>query len=265
MGTPGVTDLPVLDAVFDTPTNNRDGVDGVEVTSGVLVDTTSVVIQILRNSNGAGNGTTLVDFLHHVLLTRQVTVLVGLVDIVVLGNVTSLTRVAVSAALHGGADLAVVVTSGSVDRASLISNLVLRHPLEGFVVRTTMATIILHLARDENLGSDVDIGPSSVSGNLDTIRHSRGGGVSPAGTTVLGNVLVSQVGQVVDAVNVIPKPLLRQSIDVLEGLSNILLNRSNGTSLTRHARVNVSKFLFIGVDCACEHSSGENDSHSNIN
>jgi hypothetical protein len=62
------------------------------------------------------------------------------------------------------------VTSGSVDGAGLISDLVLVHPLEGIVSLTTMATIITR-AGDQNLWGDVDIWPCSLSGDLDSIRH----------------------------------------------------------------------------------------------
>ena len=41
--------------------------------------------------------------------------------------------------------------------------------------------------------------------------------MGPAGTTVEGNVLVPDVGQVVGAVDIIPQPLVRES-DVLERL-----------------------------------------------
>jgi len=75
-----------------------------------------------------------------------------------------------------------------------------------------MAAHIGGLARDDDLGSDVDIGPSSPTSDLDTIGESAGGGVSPAGTAILGYVLVADVGQEVGAVDVVPEELRRQVI-----------------------------------------------------
>jgi len=207
VGSPRVTDFPELGTVLNTPTDNGDGVNSVQVTRSILIDTTSVVIKILRHGNTAGNGTTSMDFLHHVLLTLKMTILISMVHVVVLRDVASFTREAVSAFLHSRALLTIVVTSGSVDGAGLISDLVLRHPLEGLVVRTTVATIVLILTGDENLRSDVDIRPGSLAHDLNSIRHGRGCGMSPTGTTVLGNVLIAHVSKVVDTINIIPDEL----------------------------------------------------------
>ena len=80
-----------------------------------------------------------------------------------------------------------------------------------------MATLILGLARDDDLGGDVDIGPGSLTGELDAIGKSRGGGVGPAGTAVLGNVLVADVGEIAGAVHVVPQDLLGEVSHGLEG------------------------------------------------
>ena len=179
VGTPRVSDGPVLGSVLNTVSNNRDIVDDVLITSLILEDSTSVVLKGSWDSNTAGNWTSLVDFLHHLLLTRNLTVLISVVDLVV---------VLVPAALAWGAVLAhdllgalgtIIMSSGSVDGAGLISDLVLVHPLEGVVSFTTVATIILG-AGNENLRGDVDIWPGCLSLDLDSIRHGRGGGMSPA-------------------------------------------------------------------------------------
>ena len=179
VGTPGVSDSPVLDAILDTKSNNGDVVNDVLVTSLVLVDTTLVVLKVSWNCDTASNWTSLVDLLHHGLLARDLTVLIGVVDFVV---------VLVPAALRWGAVFAhdllralgtVVMTSGSVDGACFISDLVVVHPLKGVVCLTTMAAIITR-AGNEDLWSNVDIWPGSLSRNLDSIRHSRCSGMSPA-------------------------------------------------------------------------------------
>ena len=47
--------------------------------------------------------------------------------------------------------------------------------------------------------------------------------MGPAGAAVLGNVLVSQVSEIVSVVNVIPYPLVGQ-VDRLQGLPHVLFN-----------------------------------------
>tara|TARA_B110000285_G_scaffold232124_1_gene302448 strand:- start:416 stop:619 length:204 start_codon:yes stop_codon:yes gene_type:complete len=64
--------------------------------------------------------------------------------------------------------LAIVVTSGSVNGAGLVSDFVLSHPLESIVGLSTMASIIT-TAGDEDLRSDVDVWPLSLSSDLDSI------------------------------------------------------------------------------------------------
>lgn len=217
VSTPGVADEPVGGAVLLTVTDDGDVVDDVQVTSIVTVNATGVVLEGLGDSDTASNGASLVDLLHHVLLTGDSAEFVNTVDEVLVGDEAGLAGVAVTAHVHGGADLTVVETAGAVDGASLIGDLVVGHPLEGVVGLTTVATLVLGLARDDDLGRDVDVGPGGVTSDLDSIGESRGGGVGPAGTTVLGDVLVTDVGDHVLAADLVPFPLGGQVVDVLDG------------------------------------------------
>jgi len=98
------------------------------------------------------------------------------------------------------------VATSSIDRASLVGDLVLGHPLERGEVITTKAAVI-GATRDEDLRGEVDIGPGGVSCDLDAVRDYGSGGVGPARSAVLGNVLVPNVGQVVHSIDVVPDPL----------------------------------------------------------
>lgn len=119
--------------------------------------------------NAAGNRSALVDLIHHVLLTGQSTVLINLVNTVLLWNVASFTRVAVSAHFHGGALLTIGPAFGLVDGASLICDFIPGHPPKGSKwVTTTAAQRGVH-ARDEHLWCDIDIGPGGASRNFDTV------------------------------------------------------------------------------------------------
>jgi len=94
------------------------------------------------------------------------------------------------------------------------------HPSVGSGVGASVASESGVVARQENLRSDVDVGPGSLSGDLDAIGESRGGGVGPAGATVLWDVLVSDVGEVVSTLNIVPDPLRWEIFGVLEWLTN---------------------------------------------
>lgn len=147
LGTPGVTHIPELLAILCfSPTNNGDFVSGVQITRVVTVDATSIIIERLWHSNTTSNGTALVDFLHHIVFPRDEVVFINTVHSVLIWNEASLPRVAVAAHVHRAANLTVVVTSSSVDRACLIGDFILRHPFKSMHVEATVATLVLHLA-----------------------------------------------------------------------------------------------------------------------
>jgi hypothetical protein len=172
VGTPRVSYEPVRLSIFFAITNNGDIVDNVLVTRLVAVNAASVVLKSLRNGNTAGNGTSLVDFLHHVLLTGDVTEFINSVDEILVWDEACLTWVAVTADVHGRANLTVVETTSAVDGASLISDFVLGHPLEGVVSLTTVASLVGSLTRDDDLRGDVHIGPGGLSSDLYAIGKS---------------------------------------------------------------------------------------------
>ena len=109
------------------------------------------------------------------------------------------------------------MTSGSVNGAGLVGDLILAHPLEGVEGLSTVAAVVTG-ARDKNLWGDVDIGPSSLSGDLDSVREGGGGGMSPARSAVLWDVLVSNIGQVVDIINIVPNESLWDIVNWLKWL-----------------------------------------------
>ena len=116
LGSPRVTNIPeLLPIVGDTPTDNGDLVSMVQISSIVTVDASSVVIEGLRDSHTACNGSTLVDFLHHVVLPADEVVFVDAVNSVLIRDEAGFTWVAIAAHIHGAANLTIVQTSCSVD------------------------------------------------------------------------------------------------------------------------------------------------------
>ena len=113
-----------------------------------------------------------------------------------------------------------------------------------------MAAVVFLLKGDDDLRKNVDIRPISLSGDIDSIKKGKGRSMSPARTTVLWNMLVSHVGQVVNAVNVIPEPVRWEVLDMLEFLSDHILSISQWIPLllVRSRGINVSslKRFFSG-------------------
>jgi hypothetical protein len=126
------------------------------------------------------------------------------------------------------------VSSGSVDRASLVSDLVFVHPLEGVVCLSSVTTIVSGTG-NQNLRSDIDIRPSCFSGDFDSVRESRSGSMGPARAAVLGDMLVPNVGEVIDSINIVPNPLFGKfnSGQWLFHVSELWLIRCLSASLRR--------------------------------
>ena len=114
--------------------------------SGVLVDTASVSSEVSRHSDSASNRTTL-EFLDHgffIIIASNRCELVNFVDIVLGRNEAVIMRVAIFALDDRRAFKTIVMTSGSVDRAGLISDFIIMHELVGRDSFTTVATIVFH-------------------------------------------------------------------------------------------------------------------------
>jgi len=67
--TPRVSDGPVLGAVLNTIADDGDIVDDVLVTGLVLEDTRGIVLEGIGDGDTTSNGTSLIDLLHHGLLS----------------------------------------------------------------------------------------------------------------------------------------------------------------------------------------------------
>ena len=145
MSSPRVSDNPVLGSVFNTKTNDRDIVDDVHVASGILINTSSVGLKRIGNSNTASNGATLIDLLHHVLLARDGSELVNIEDSVLIWDEAwATTWLAILANVDRCALDTIVMATSLIDGTGLISDVVLVHVIEGRDSLTTMASIVIH-------------------------------------------------------------------------------------------------------------------------
>jgi len=204
VSTPRVSDNPVLGTVGkSTPTNNGDIVIDFSLVSSIDENTTSVV-EKRASGNTADDGASLHDFAHHSLFTFNGAVFIDTVDVVAIGNGAFFTGRAVSALDVISTCDTVVPTLSLIVGAGFVSDVVLMNVFISSGGITTVATLIGLFAGEEDLRGDVNIGPDSLSHDLDTIRHGGSGSKSPAGTAILGNMLVSGNGEVVGTVNVVP-------------------------------------------------------------
>jgi len=205
MSSPRVPYSPVLLSVLNAPTDNGDIVIGLHDAGSISVNASVVVgNKVVGGGNSAGDWAVGEDLKHHRVLAVHASILVDGVFVELVGDDTGLVRAAVEAPRHGRAVPAVVVAGSSVNGASLVSDLAFLDIFPGRDGVSSMATIVWVLTRDKNLRRDIDIGPSTASCDLDSIRHHRRSGLSPAGAAVTRNVLLFDVGQVGLAVDVSP-------------------------------------------------------------
>jgi len=168
VSTPRVSYEPEWSSVLFTISNETDLVDNIDITCLIFEDSRGIVLHSLCDGNTACNWASLVDLLHHGLLSREMSELINSVDQIFIWDETSL-MVTVFASADWRAFNAVIIASGLINGASLISHIVVVHPFISIDWLTTMATLILGLTRNDDLWGDVDIGPSSLSSNLDSI------------------------------------------------------------------------------------------------
>jgi hypothetical protein len=216
---PWVTDVPELNTVFLTEANDRYLVNGMKVTSGIIEDSTNVVIEFLSDCDRTSERSSLDELVQHGLFTVDMAVLVYFVNVVLFRDEASLARFTIAA--HGHSAAIVTVTFSLVNRAGLISDVVFVNPLVPVVRVSTVTASIFILAWDKNLGWDVNIGPLGLTSDFDSIGEGWGGSMSPTWSAVLRNMLVANVGQVVDSINVAPVPRLGEFLKHREFLSNV--------------------------------------------
>lgn len=201
VGTPRVSYLPkhFPSLLINTIAHHRNVVFHTLVVGLVSEDAALIGNQLLGHTDATGNRSVFKDLSFHclLLLFRTVTKDGSVLFDFVLEKVGRLSAFLVEsptsfANLGAGARHAIGLVFSSVDRARLVGDVVLSHPLVGFSCIASVATRI-RTTRDKDLWSNVNVWPSSISGNLDSIREGRGHCVSPARSTILGQVLISQL------------------------------------------------------------------------
>lgn len=155
------------------------------------------------------------------------TILINWVSIVFWRYVAGLTGFTIATERHCAATDSVVPASCLVNWTSFISDIIFMNPLVCVVSVPAMATIVFLFTRNQNLRSDVDVWPGSSAVNFDSIGECWRRSLGPTRATVLWNVLVFNIGQIIDTVNVAPVKRLRKLVcKVSKGLFNVKSNIS---------------------------------------
>jgi hypothetical protein len=105
----------------------------------------------------------------HLVLAGEVSVLINTIDLILIRDKAILMRIAISAHGHVRALVTIFPSSSGIDGASLISDVVVVDVLESVNGLTSRATEIFVLTRNDDLGRNVDVGPSGFSLDLDSI------------------------------------------------------------------------------------------------
>ena len=156
------------------------------VSSGIPVNTSFVLEEIVRNSNSTSNRTTSINLLHHRLFTRHRTILIHIVLSVVLHSMARGIMTTITADI----EVSTFIIGSSVTHTSFRGNTILLHIVECLKRMTTMATSSRVDTVYKNLRRELLGRPGSLSHQTKTIRNSRGRGKCPARSAILRNMLV---------------------------------------------------------------------------
>ena len=202
--TPRVSDQPVINSIHDAIAYNRDNV--VNFTLIVTLEDT-VAFEVLKRTSvdSTGDRTIVEHFLEDVgrVFGDKSAVVEDLV-LVMVPRETATLGVTLLADVQRSAGLALLVGKGFVGGASLIGDAVLVDVLVGIQRVSSMAAVVSPFTVEKHLGRYVDFGEDGLSLDVDSVREGGGGCLGPAGPAVLGDVLVLELGKVVDSIDIAP-------------------------------------------------------------
>ena len=205
--TPAVADDPVgrVRLFVHSPPSHFHGVLAQPLALAAREHSARVVQQGLRHVHHAADGAARVDLRLHVRSVLHVAILAHLHAAILLDSEAGLIRPAVLASIHR---LAVLI-DGLVDRAGLIGNsLAIGVGVHG--IRKSASARAASRAVDDFLLREIDRRPLALAHQIDTVRKRGCGGLRPARSAVLRNVLVLVPRRVVVAVDVADVVALRK-------------------------------------------------------
>ena len=132
-------------------------------------NTSRVIDQFLSNTNLAGDGPPVINFVHHVQLANHGSVLSNCIDFGSLLSPATFQRRAVLALDLSGTPYSIAVPICLVGRACFICNIIVSNPLIRLFWIPSMASSRYSVTGNEDLGWEVNIRPGSFSLNFDAV------------------------------------------------------------------------------------------------
>lgn len=193
VSTPRISDIPKLYTVFFSPANNWNFMNSKMISSIIYIYTSCIILKRFWDCNWTGKRTSLNKFVHHVLFTPYVSIFINSVHIILIGYSTCFSSTTVTTKSHTATIITIIPTSGLINRTSLVRNIILMNPLIGIICVTTIASIIFFFAWNQYLWSYIDVRPSCISLNFNSIWQSWCSSMGPTWATILRYVLITDI------------------------------------------------------------------------
>lgn len=207
---PGVAYDPCLNAVDDCPADDTNVV--VDLASCVVLDVFGVFSLAHEGVcvHSAHDRPVLLDLVHHGFNSADGPPVLHRENVVRGGNAAAGVREAVEAFELRGAGASVVQTECLLVGAVFFSEAVVLDLLQQGGLVSTRTAVVVSDAGDDHLRRQVDYGEGRIARDVDAVGECGRGRHCPAGTALLGDVLVAHERGVVGAVHVAPVMRIRE-------------------------------------------------------
>ncbi len=166
---PRVSNDPVFSSVFLTPSSDCNIVVLIFSSSFIIENSSCVIQKFLSDCDNTTDRASLINFVHDVCLTTDITIFFDSVNFGSLLRPTSLERSAISALYRWRTPNAVITAVCLIRWARLISNIILMNPSISCAGISSLAAPLIVLARNNDLRADDDIRPLGLSLDLNSV------------------------------------------------------------------------------------------------
>ncbi len=166
---PRVSNDPVFGSVFLTPSTDCNIVVLIFSSCFIIENSSCVIQKLLSDCDNTTDRASLINFVHDVCLTTDITIFFDSVNFGSLLRPTSLERSAISALNRWRTPNAIITAVCLIRWAGLISNVILMNPGISCAGISSLAAPFVVLARNDDLRADDDIRPLGLSLDLDSV------------------------------------------------------------------------------------------------
>lgn len=209
VASPGVSDNPIFSSILFTPTSDWDIVVKFLPSGFIVEDTSGIVDKFSSYRDGTGDGSSLEDFVHHVLLSSNVSEFINAVDFRSLLSPASFLWETVLAFDHCWTSDTIVMSICLVRWTCLVGNVVAMDPFVSSSGITSVASFVGELAWNQNLRTEDHIWPHGFSSDLYSVTQSTSSRKCPTWPTIHWNMLIPLISQIIDPINLSPPEIGR--------------------------------------------------------